>query len=103
MSADLPPAPRHVPASSLIRSGAELVHLAEELYVRLFVMVLWLTVAGCAISLWFGGIVAARDPTLLTSIVAAGGFGLAVTGLIRPREAYRWLRYDRLHQLAPGF
>jgi DNA-binding CsgD family transcriptional regulator len=78
------------------------VHLAEELYVRLFVMVLWLTVAGCGISLWFGGIEAGRAPGVLTALIAVIGMVLAVTGLTRRREVYRWLRYDRAHQLAPG-
>jgi DNA-binding CsgD family transcriptional regulator len=88
------------PGARLITRGAELVVLAEELYLRLFVLALAFVLVSSALSIWFGvGSTAPLAVTLPFSL-AVGGFALA--GLRRPRQVYRWLRYSRAHQLAPA-
>jgi DNA-binding CsgD family transcriptional regulator len=97
-----PAAPVPLDGRALIRNGAELVHLAEELYVRLFRLVMLLTIAGSALSLWLGGLGPPGGPGVVTFLFAAAGTALATFGLARPRQLYCWLRYNRVHQLAPA-
>jgi DNA-binding CsgD family transcriptional regulator len=96
-----PAAPVAPDGRALIRNGAELVHLAEELYVRLFRLVMLLTIAGSALSLWLGGLGPPGGPGVVTFLFAGIGTALAVFGLARPRQLYCWLRYNRAHQLTP--
>jgi DNA-binding CsgD family transcriptional regulator len=86
----------------LIRSGAELVHLAEMLYLRLFRLVMLLTAIGALLSLWFGGLEAGKAPAAATAVFAGIGVSCAAIGFARTREVYCWLRYNRVHQVAPA-
>jgi DNA-binding CsgD family transcriptional regulator len=85
----------------LIRRGADLVYLTEELYLRLFILTLLLTAIGCALSVWFA-VIGSRTSLALTSVIAALALALAILGLARPRPCYRWLRHSQLRQLSPA-
>jgi len=86
----------------IIRSGAELVHLAEMLYLRLFRLVMLLTAVGALLSLWFGGLEAGKAPGATTAVFAGIGMSCAAVGFGRTHEVYCWLRYNRAHQAAPA-
>ncbi len=106
MPADLQPTPSQTPSSdtvstALIRRGADLVYLAEELYLRLFILTLLLTVTGCALSVWFA-VIGSHTSLLLTSVIAAVALVFAALALARPRPCYLWLRRSRLRQLSPA-
>jgi DNA-binding CsgD family transcriptional regulator len=106
MPAELQPTPSQTPSSdtastALIRRGADLVYLTEELYLRLFILTLLLTAVGCALSVWFA-VIGSHTSLLLTSVIAAVALAFAVLGLTRPRPCYRWLRHSQLRQLSPA-
>ena len=88
--------------SWMIHSGADLVYLAEELYLRLFKLLLFLTVVGAGLSAWFGTLAGSRASGPLADVFSVLGLGVAAAGLARPRQAYCWLRYSAQHQLAPA-
>ena len=106
MPAELQPTSPQTPSSdttsrALIRRGADLVYLTEELYLRLFILTLLLTVIGCALSVWFA-VIGSHTSLLLTSVIAAVALAFAVLALARPRPCYLWLRHSRLRQLSPA-
>jgi DNA-binding CsgD family transcriptional regulator len=84
---------------ALARSGAELVYVAEELYLRIFVLALLLTLVGCVLSIVSAAI---TPPTALTDMFAAVGLVVSGGALVRRRAAYCWLRRSTTHQLAPA-
>jgi DNA-binding CsgD family transcriptional regulator len=88
------------PSPRLITRGAELVVLAEELYLRLFVLALVFVLVASALSIWFGLGSEASPLVTLPFSLAVGVFALA--GLRAPRRVYGWLRYSRPRQLAPA-
>jgi DNA-binding CsgD family transcriptional regulator len=88
------------PPGRLITRGADLVVLAEELYLRLFVLALVFVLVSGGLSIWFGVGSAAPLAVTLPFSLAVGVFALA--GLLRPRQVYGWLRYSRVRQLAPA-
>lgn len=87
---------------ALIQCGADLVHLVEELHVRLFALTLVLLGASGAVSL----LLAQTDPHehvgVLAVLFAALAILAAALGLARRRPLYRWLRHDHAHQLTPA-
>ena len=93
-------AARDQPPRRLITRGADLVVLAEELYLRLFVLALAFVLVSGMLSIWFGAGSAAPLAVTLPFSLAVGVF--AVAGLLRPRRVYGWLRYARWRQLAPA-
>jgi DNA-binding CsgD family transcriptional regulator len=104
--ADLQLTPQRAPTGdatgrTLIRSGAELVYLTEELYLRLLVLTLLLTVIGCALSVWFA-VIDSNASLPLTGAIAAIALAGALLGLANPRACYRWLRHSQLRQLSPA-
>lgn len=105
MPPELQPTPSTLSSSTasrtLIRRGADLVYLTEELYLRLFILTLLLTVIGGALSVWFA-VIGSHTSLLLTSVIAAVALAFAVLGLARPRPSYRWLRRGQLRQLSPA-
>jgi DNA-binding CsgD family transcriptional regulator len=88
------------PPGRLITRGADLVVLAEELYLRLFVLSLAFVLVSGVLSIWFGVGSAAPLTVTLPFSLAVGVF--AVAGLLRPRQVYGWLRYSKARQLAPA-
>lgn len=81
--------------------GAELVHLAEEVYVRLFVVTCVETIVGVGLALWISTLDrGAFSPT--TIAFAAMAAALALTGLARPHALYLKLRSRPAVQLAPA-
>lgn len=105
MPSELQTTPPRSPTSdatdrTLIRRGADLVYLTEELYLRLFVLTLLLTVIGCAVSIWFA-VISSRTSLPLTCAIAAIALTGTAIGLARPRASYRWFRHSRLRQLSP--
>jgi DNA-binding CsgD family transcriptional regulator len=99
IAAPAPIAPEPVPVPAL--RGAELVHLAEELYVRMFAVACAMAIAGSALALGF----AALDrggPGPVTVAFAAIASASAGVGVARPREAYLRLRSPAALQLAPA-
>ncbi len=106
MPAELQPTSSQTPSSdtasrTLIRRGADLVYLTEELYLRLLILTLLLTMIGCALSVWFA-VIGSHTSLPLTSVIAAVALAFAVHALARPRPCYRWLRHSRLRQLSPA-
>ena len=86
-----PPAPR----------GAELVHLAEELHVRIFLVACRLLAAGDVLALVFATLGrGAPQPGTIAFVATAAAF--AGAGIARPREVYRRLRSHAALQLAPA-
>jgi len=89
------------PAEAPALRGAELVHLAEELYVRLFAVACAMLVAGGAIALCFATLDrGAPGPRTLAFVAVAAA--AAAVGLARPRDAYLALRSRAALQLAPA-
>jgi hypothetical protein len=106
MPAELQPATPQTPDQgasdrTLIERGADLVYLTEELYLRLFMLTLLLTVLGCAISIVFAA-VGSHTSLRLTALIAALVCALAAFGLARPRRCYLWLRRNQLRQVSPA-
>ena len=106
MPAELQPATAQSPArdasnQALIERGADLVYLAEELYLRLFILTLLLTAVGGVISIWFAA-VGSSTSLPLTMVIATAAFAFVGAGLARPRRSYCWLRYSRVRQLSPA-
>jgi DNA-binding CsgD family transcriptional regulator len=106
---DLTPHPGTPPSSltdattgALITRGADAVHLAEELFLRLFVMTLAFVLVASGLSVWINGVGHRSSGGLLTISLATLGAAFALTGLARPRQLYCWLRYSPAHQLAPA-
>jgi DNA-binding CsgD family transcriptional regulator len=89
---------------ALITHGADLVHVVEELFLRLFRLALVFVLVGSVLSVWFaeGGRQSTDAPLALTIAIAALGAAFGVGGLLRPRELYCWLRYSGVRQLAPA-
>jgi DNA-binding CsgD family transcriptional regulator len=77
---------------ALVRGGADLVFLAEELYLRLFRLTMCLTLVGCGLSIWFGAISRQGPPNPFTFLFAVAAALFATAGLVRPAPIYRWLR-----------
>jgi DNA-binding CsgD family transcriptional regulator len=107
LSADLqptattqPPAPP--PGGGLIRCGAEVVHLAEALYVHFLQLVLAVLLVGCGLAVTLGSQNSAGPPQPPTLALAALGAAFSIVGLSRSRTVYRWLRYNPLHQITPA-
>lgn len=95
-----PAKPISAAGHALLRCGADLVYLVEELYLRLFTLTLLLMLVGCAVAILFGELAHDNSQTTLTWTFAVGGVGVAAAGLARPRAAYLWLRYSTARQLA---
>jgi DNA-binding CsgD family transcriptional regulator len=96
------PPPTPPPGGGLIRCGAELVHLAEALYVHFLQFVLTVLLVGCGLAVTLGSQNTAGPPGPLTIALAALGAAFSIVGLARTGAVYRWLRYNRLHQIAPA-
>jgi len=86
----------------VLRSGADVVYAAEDLYFRLFRMMLVLLAAASAWSVWARLADAQRGSLILTAVYAGCGFGLSAVGLALGWRAYAWLRYSRIRQLTPA-
>jgi DNA-binding CsgD family transcriptional regulator len=84
----------------LITRAADLVVLAEELYLRLFILALVFVLICALVSIWFAAGSTAPLAVTLPFSIAATAF--AVSGLRRPQRVYAWLRYSRWRQLAPA-
>jgi DNA-binding CsgD family transcriptional regulator len=80
------------------------VHLAEELFVRLFMVTLVFVILASALSVWFAhlGAQPLSGPAAITIAVAGLSAAFAISALLRPRRAYCWLRYSRARQIAPA-
>jgi DNA-binding CsgD family transcriptional regulator len=87
---------------SLITRGADAVQLAEELFLRLFIMTLAFVVVAAGLSVWINGVGHHSSGGVLTISFALLGATFAVAGLARPRQLYCWLRYSPARQLAPA-
>jgi DNA-binding CsgD family transcriptional regulator len=87
----------------VIRCGADVVYVAEDLYYRLFRMMLVLLVAASAWSVWARLADAQRGDLILTTVYATLGAAMAAAGFVLGWRAYAWLRYDRIRQFAPAF
>ena len=85
-----------------ITRGADAVHLAEELSLRLFVLALAFVLVGSALSAWPEIVGTYSTGGLLTIPLALGGVAFALAGLARPRRLYDWLRYSPTRQFAPA-
>ncbi len=84
----------------LITRGAELVLLAEELYLRLFTLALVFLLVSAGLAIWFAAGSAAPLAVTLPFGLAAAVF--ALVGLLRPRRTYCWMRYSPARQIAPA-
>ena len=89
-------------ATYLIQSGADLVYAAEDLYLRLFALTLFLLMLCSGWSVWARLEDAQRGNLALTFALSGFGALAATVGLLRRRHAYCWLRHDRSRQIIPG-
>ena len=83
------------------RRGAELVHLAEELYVRIFAVACVILLAGCALALGFATLDRGA-PAATTVLFVAAAAAFAIAGLARPHDVYLRLRSRAALQLTPA-
>jgi len=90
-----------VPVLAPARRGAELVHLAEELYIRLARVGFGILLAGCGLTLLFATLQRGA-PGFATALFVATAACFAVAGLTRPVGVYLRLRSHRLLQVAPA-
>lgn len=90
------------PCGSLVRFGADLVHLTEELHIRLLALTLTMLGAAGALTVPLAQTNAREHATVATAIFAALAIIASVSGLAHRRDVYCWLRARRAHQLAPG-
>jgi DNA-binding CsgD family transcriptional regulator len=97
-----PPQPASSATDSLITRGADAVQLAEELFLRLFIMTLAFVVVASGLSVWINGVGHHSSGGVLTISLALLGAAFAVAGLAQPRRLYCWLRYSPARQLAPA-
>jgi DNA-binding CsgD family transcriptional regulator len=97
-------APQPAPSSpgALITAGADAVLLAEELFLRLFIMTLAFVLVASGLSVWINGVGHHSSGGVLTVSFALLGAAFAVAGLAQPRRLYCWLRYSPARQLAPA-
>ncbi len=86
----------------LIRCGADLVYVAEDLYVRLFVLTLVLLAVCSGWSVWARLADSQRGNLALTIVFAGFGLAAAVAGIVKRRAAYGWLRRTRVRQSLPA-
>lgn len=86
----------------MTRNGAELVHLAEQLYVNFLTLVLVLMLVGCALSVTLGSINSPGSPGVLTLLFAGLGGAFCAFGLWRPGRVYCWLRHSPVRQATPA-
>ncbi len=86
----------------LIRCGADLVYVAEDLYVRLFVLTLVLLAVCSGWSVWARLADSQRGSLALTIVLAGFGLAAALAGIIKRRAAYGWLRRTRVRQTLPA-
>jgi DNA-binding CsgD family transcriptional regulator len=86
----------------VFRCGAEVVHLAEALYVHFLQFVLGVLLVGCGLAVTLGSQNSAGPPGPLTLALAALGAAFSILGLACSRAVYRWLRYNALHQITPA-
>lgn len=89
------------PALLPARLGAELVHLAEAFYARIFAVACMLVIAGCGLALCFATL-DHGTPGATTVLFAAAAAAFAVAGLAYPHGVYRRLRSRSALQLAPA-
>lgn len=89
------------PVLAPARRGAELVHLAEELYIRLARVGFVVLLAGCGLTLLFATLMRGA-PGFATAVFVAAASCFAVAGLARPVGVYLRLRSHRLLQVAPA-
>lgn len=90
------------PGGMLVRSGAELVLLTEELYVRLLRVALWLGIAGAGLSSIYA-LIQTRDLHHGETVILAAGWALlALWSLRHTATVYLWLRRAPWHRLTPG-
>jgi DNA-binding CsgD family transcriptional regulator len=68
------------------------VFLGEELYLRLLLLTMILTLVGCGLSIWFGAISHQGPTNPLTFLFATAAAAFATAGLVHPAPIYRWLR-----------
>ncbi len=86
----------------LIRCGADLVYVAEDLYVRLFVLTLVLLAVCSGWSVWARLADSQRGSLALTVVFAGFGLAASLAGIVKRRAAYGWLRRTRVRQSLPA-
>lgn len=87
---------------TMIGCGAQLVHLTEQLHLRLLVVVLVLLGAAGVFSVPLAQADLHEHPHPLTFLFSALAILAAAGGLARRRQLYLWLRHDRARQLTPA-
>jgi DNA-binding CsgD family transcriptional regulator len=95
------PAQTH-PDRSLVRCGADLVHLTEELHIRLLALTLTMLGAAGVLTVPLTQTNTREHASVATVIFATLAIIASVSGLKHRCAAYRWLRATRAHQLAPA-
>ena len=89
-------------SGALIQRGAQLVHLCEQLHLRLFTLALVLLGAAGIVSVPLAHTNPREHAGALTIILCALALLAAACGLARRRQVYLWLRRDHAHQLTPA-
>ena len=99
MRAEVQAQPPPPDAGGEILAGADLVHLAEGLQVRMFRLTAGLVALGGALTVLLA-VLSDDVPVLVTAVAAAGGLALAVVALRWTETTYLWLRRGPHHQAA---
>jgi len=86
----------------LVQRGADLVHVLEDLYGRLFLLTLVLLLLSSGWSVWANLADPQRGQLVLTVAFAVIGMAAATASITRRNRVYRWLRYSRARQVLPA-
>lgn len=89
-------------SGALIRRGAQLVDLCEELHIRMFSLALVLLGVAGVVSIPLALANPLERPDALSAVFCAAALLAAGGGLVYRRPLYLWLRHSRPRQLAPG-
>lgn len=90
------------PVAALVHCAADVVHLMETLFVRLFMFSLVILVQASLLSIGYDAVVHSAAPGAKTVAIAACASVAALVALRRPWRTYRWLRRSSLRQLLPA-
>ena len=86
----------------VVRRGADLVHLVEDLYGRLFLLTLILLLLCSGWSVWANLADPERGQLVVTTTFAVIGVAGAAASIARRDKVYPWLRYSRVRQIMPA-
>ncbi|MBV9212720.1 MAG: helix-turn-helix transcriptional regulator [Actinobacteria bacterium] len=97
-----PPAEHAAQPTSVVRSSADLVHLAEDLYERLFKVTLGMVTIGGGVTVLFSYLDPRQHAGIATIALGAGSSAAGAIALRHAHTLYVWLRFSAARQASPG-